>query len=157
MARSLAHLPAEIIIIIASCLPNSGIKTLRLTCKTLCNTVRLRLDRAFLSANPLNITVFRAIADSETFRHGVRELIWDDARLIKDPWGEFHIADPREDVWADEESGTPLWFVDACKENIEDVEMHKMLHIYCRRTPPEPVLLADQIASSSLTRSRPPR
>jgi hypothetical protein len=67
MARSLAHLPAEIIIIIASCLPNSGIKTLRLTCKTLCNTVRLRLDRAFLSANPLNITVFRAIADSETF------------------------------------------------------------------------------------------
>ncbi|KAL2854576.1 hypothetical protein BJX68DRAFT_264474 [Aspergillus pseudodeflectus] len=150
MARSLAHLPAEIIIIIASCLPNSGIKTLRLTCKTLCNTVRLRLDRAFLSANPLNITVFRAIADSETFRHGVRDIIWDDARLVKDLWGEFHIADPREDLWTDEESGAPLWFVDACKENIKDVQMRKMLHVYCRRTPPEPVLLADQIASDHL-------
>ncbi|KAL2819836.1 hypothetical protein BDW59DRAFT_151169 [Aspergillus cavernicola] len=128
MARSFADFPVEIIQIIASYLPNSGIKTLRLTCHTLCNTVCLRLDRAFLSANPLNIAVFRAIADSETFRHGIKEIIWDDARFIKAPLGEFHIADEREDLWIDEETGCPEWFVDACKENREGLEMRKYPH-----------------------------
>ncbi|KAL6231580.1 hypothetical protein BDW75DRAFT_38781 [Aspergillus navahoensis] len=128
MARSFADFPVEIIQIIASYLPNSSIKTLRLTCKPLCNIVRLRLDRAFLSANPLNIAVFRAIADSKIFRHGIKEIIWDDARFIKAPLGEFHIADEREDLWIDEETGCPEWFVNACRENKEDLEMRKYWH-----------------------------
>ncbi|KAL3435194.1 hypothetical protein BDV09DRAFT_195197 [Aspergillus tetrazonus] len=128
MARSFADFPVEIIQMIASYLPNSSIKTLRLTCKLLCNTVSLRLDRAFLSANPLNIAVFRAIADSEIFRHGIEEIIWDDARFIKAPLGEFHIADEREDLWIDEETGCPEWFVNACKENRKDFEMRKYWH-----------------------------
>ncbi|KAL2821458.1 hypothetical protein BDW59DRAFT_150116 [Aspergillus cavernicola] len=65
---SLLHLPTEIITLICNYLPNGSIKALRLTCEEACNTARLRLNRVFLSANPLNISVFRAIADSEIFR-----------------------------------------------------------------------------------------
>ncbi|KAL4990930.1 hypothetical protein BDW68DRAFT_174661 [Aspergillus falconensis] len=41
MTNKLTSLPAEVIQIIASYLPNGGIKTLRLTCRTLCDTGRL--------------------------------------------------------------------------------------------------------------------
>jgi hypothetical protein len=123
MARRFTGLPVEIIQIIAGYLPHSGIKTLRLTCRTLCNAIRLRLDRAFLSANQLNVAVCRAIADSEIFRRGIKEIIWDDARLIHVPLGEFHILDKRDDLWIDEETGCPQWFIDACKKNKEDLKM----------------------------------
>ncbi|KAL3478701.1 hypothetical protein BJX99DRAFT_256117 [Aspergillus californicus] len=94
MARSLAKLPTEIIQIITSYLPNSDIKTLRRTCKAICNTVQLRLNRVFLSANPLNIAVFLAIANSDTFRHGDREIIWDDARFHTLPANAlFYVVD----------------------------------------------------------------
>ncbi|KAL6230488.1 hypothetical protein BDW75DRAFT_234351 [Aspergillus navahoensis] len=73
----------------------------------------LCFDRVFLSANPLKIAVFCAIADSEIFRHSVNETIWDDARFIKAPFGEFHITDSREDLWINEDSGCPYWFVNA--------------------------------------------
>ncbi|KAJ0416006.1 hypothetical protein BJY00DRAFT_326607 [Aspergillus carlsbadensis] len=116
MARRLTQLPVEIIIIVTTYLPNSSIKTLRLTCRTLCNT----------------------------------EIIWDDARLVKEPWSEFHITDQREDLFLDKESRSPQWFVDACKENIEDAHMRKMSHVYSQCTPPAPVLLADQIAPDEL-------
>ncbi|KAL3479630.1 hypothetical protein BJX99DRAFT_255356 [Aspergillus californicus] len=127
--QNFTSLPVEVIALIAGYLPNIGIKSLRLTCRTLCNTVRLRLDRAFLSANPLNIAVFRAIADSETFRHGIKEIIWDDARFIKTPDGEFHPADEREDLWIEEESGCPYWFLDTCEENMEDFQMRSRSHL----------------------------
>lgn len=147
MARSLAALPTEIIAIIAGYLPNSGIKTLRRTCRTLCNTVRLRLDRVFLSANPLNIAVFRAIADSETFRHGIKEIIWDDARFLKVPYEEFHIADSREDLRIDKESGCLQWFVDACKENREDLQMRKFAHLDRGKMPKQIVVAEEQAAT----------
>jgi hypothetical protein len=52
-----------------------------LTCKVLGDITPLSFSRVFLSANSLDIEVFRAIADY-SFRHGITEIIWDDARLI---------------------------------------------------------------------------
>ncbi|KAL2823033.1 hypothetical protein BJX63DRAFT_417418 [Aspergillus granulosus] len=105
LPTSLAKLPTEIIQIITSYLPNSDIKTLRLTCKPLCNTVQLRLNRVFLSANPLNLAVFLAIANN-------------DARFVKlPPDVPFHEID--------KESGCPEWLVSECKENIENRWMRK--------------------------------
>lgn len=77
----LLKLPPEISSTIPSHLSNRDIKSLRLTCKALCALSPLRLDRVFLSANPRNIEVFRAIADHSVLREGVVEIIWDDARL----------------------------------------------------------------------------
>lgn len=45
----------------------------------------LRLFRAYLSANPTDIRVLREVADHEVFPRGIRETVWDDARLIKGP------------------------------------------------------------------------
>ncbi|KAL4798704.1 hypothetical protein BDV19DRAFT_11481 [Aspergillus venezuelensis] len=123
MPRSLAGLPAEMISLIASCLSNRDIKTLRLTCRTFCNSVRLRLDRVFLSANPLNIAVFREIADSEKFQHCVKEIIWDDARFVKSPYDEEMHPEDREELWKDDENRCPWWFAKQCEEQIEDLEM----------------------------------
>lgn len=50
------------------------------------------LSRVFLSANPLNIEVFHAVADHPKFRHQVTEIIWDEARFIAAP-------PPSEDDW----------------------------------------------------------
>lgn len=61
----MARLPAELLAVVSSFLVNKDIKTLRLTSKTLKEGARLRLDRVFLSANPRNIDVFRAIAGHE--------------------------------------------------------------------------------------------
>ncbi|KAL2836873.1 hypothetical protein BJY01DRAFT_258587 [Aspergillus pseudoustus] len=155
MARGLADLPVEVIHLIAGYLPNSGIKTLRRTCRTLCNSVRLRLDRVFLSANPLNLTVFRAIAGSEAFRYGITEIIWDDARLIEEPLGEFHPDDEREYHRIDPETGCPYWFVHACRDNIDELRRRKGFHrnINRGRTPPEAILRANQIADAELPRN----
>lgn len=70
---------------VESYLPNRDIKNLRLVSRDFLNTFRLRLDRVFLSANTLNIEVFRSIADHETFRHHVVEIIWDDSLLVETP------------------------------------------------------------------------
>jgi hypothetical protein len=39
----------------------------------------------FLSAKPLNIKIFCAIADHEEFRHKISEIVWDDARFARGP------------------------------------------------------------------------
>ncbi|KAJ5570873.1 hypothetical protein N7535_004533 [Penicillium sp. DV-2018c] len=78
-------LPLELWSCIASYLSNADMKSLRLTCKQFNNTVSLRLNRVFLSANPLNIEVFRNIASHDKFRHQVNEIIWDEARLHRGP------------------------------------------------------------------------
>lgn len=57
----------------------------RLTCTQINNAVPLRIDRVFLSANPLNIEVFRKIASHEKFRHSTTEVIWVEARLPRGP------------------------------------------------------------------------
>lgn len=56
------------------------------------NSVELRLQRVFLSVNPLNIKVFRAIADHEKFRHKIVEIVWDDARFARGPHGDVDTA-----------------------------------------------------------------
>ncbi|KAF7534425.1 hypothetical protein G7054_g6202 [Neopestalotiopsis clavispora] len=78
---SATELPLELCAMVESHLPNSDIKSLRLVCKDFWGKFHLRLDRVFLSANPLNIHVFRSIADHDIFRHGIVEIVWDDARL----------------------------------------------------------------------------
>ncbi|KAI0144776.1 hypothetical protein BJ166DRAFT_596858 [Pestalotiopsis sp. NC0098] len=78
---SITALPLELCGMVESYLPNRDIKNLRLVSRDFLNRFRLRLDRVFLSANTLNIEVFRSIAGHETFCHRVVEIIWDDARL----------------------------------------------------------------------------
>lgn len=77
----LLRFPPELLTAICSFVPNSDIKNLRRTCSRVCKAVELRLNRVFLSPNPLNISVFRAVADHDVFRLAVREIIYDDARL----------------------------------------------------------------------------
>ncbi|CRL30439.1 Immunoglobulin/major histocompatibility complex, conserved site [Penicillium camemberti] len=69
-------LPLELWGCITSYLSNSDIKNLRLTCVQFKNASILRIDRVFLSANPLNVKVFRCIAGHKKFRHSITEIIW---------------------------------------------------------------------------------
>jgi hypothetical protein len=122
MATLLTELPAELLHLIVGYLPNKSIKALRLTCRTLCNAAQLRLDRVFLSANPLNIAVFRAVADSDTYRHGVKEIVWDDARLEKLLLRNIYRdeADEIEDPqWEDDQDHE--WFIHEMRWNKEDI------------------------------------
>jgi len=73
--------------------------------------VPLRLDRDFLSANSLNINVFRVVTNHELFRHSVTEIIWDDARLSTGPdlegdWSGSYYTWPEPENLA----ACPLWF-----------------------------------------------
>ncbi|KAL2840332.1 hypothetical protein BJX68DRAFT_279014 [Aspergillus pseudodeflectus] len=129
MAVLLPELPAELLYIIASYLPNKSVKALRLTCRTLCSVAPLRLDRVFISANPLNIAVFRAVADSETFRYKVTEIIYDDARLMKPPepdtWnleGEDGYEYGRDlDTDEDDYTCSSPWFMSQLRRNKADM------------------------------------
>lgn len=89
----------------------------------------LRLDRVFLSANPLNIRVFRAIADHEHFRHRVTEIVWDDARLIETNYsfGQSNYSVGQGLLRAKHiPEDCPAWFerarVDALEERFDIVE-----------------------------------
>ena len=75
------QVPAEIWEMILADESNLERKALRLSSRFFSEIIALRLDRVFLSPNPLNIEVLLAIADHETFRHGVMEVIYDDAPL----------------------------------------------------------------------------
>ncbi|KAI1281505.1 hypothetical protein F5Y07DRAFT_262492 [Xylaria sp. FL0933] len=81
----LTCLPAELLISIISNLANRDIKNLRLTNHFFCNTAQLRFSRVFLSANPVNVEVFLTVANHETLRMGITEIIWDDALLTSNP------------------------------------------------------------------------
>ncbi|KUL84067.1 hypothetical protein ZTR_07439 [Talaromyces verruculosus] len=121
---TLICLPAELVGLIVSFLPNRDIKNLRLTCPTLGQMAQLRLGRVFLSANPLNIEVFRAIADHEEFRHNIVEIIWDDARLIEHaPERRLDLLDGEDWAqWGDDPNsyeGIPWWFEESYEENIK--------------------------------------
>jgi hypothetical protein len=74
----------------------------------------------FLSANPLNIEVFRAIADHDSFRRGVVEIIWDDTLLAN----EIELNDNRRNTLSIYASiglveGVPEWFQRICEWNLE--------------------------------------
>ncbi|KAJ5722167.1 hypothetical protein N7488_000202 [Penicillium malachiteum] len=75
------HLPAELIYLITEHLTPQNIKNLRLVCKRL--ILPLNITRVFLSPNPTNISVLRAIADNDKFRLHIKELIWDHATLVQ--------------------------------------------------------------------------
>ncbi|OQE86103.1 hypothetical protein PENNAL_c0022G07032 [Penicillium nalgiovense] len=77
---------------------------MRLASKQFSNAVELRLQRVFLSANPLNIEVFRAVADHQKFRHQVTEIIWDDARLPRGPRARMGLPGWENELVSDEET-----------------------------------------------------
>jgi len=72
---NLSTLPAELVDNIANFLPKRDIKSLRLTSRLVHNCARLRLDRVFICANPLNIRVVEEVANHEYYRKGVTEII----------------------------------------------------------------------------------
>ncbi|KAH7127777.1 hypothetical protein B0J13DRAFT_453611 [Dactylonectria estremocensis] len=81
----LIDLPTELHALITCHLVNQDLKNLRLTCHLFGDSVHLRIDRVFLSTNPLDVSVCRAVADHEFYRTRVVELIWDEARLTLPP------------------------------------------------------------------------
>ncbi|KAF5649032.1 hypothetical protein F52700_852 [Fusarium sp. NRRL 52700] len=110
----LPRIPQELVNAISQHLDGSDLKALRETCPAMARAIPLRFARVFISANSLNIHVFKAIADHETFRHQVTEVIWDDARLFtgperwqyKDEW-EYYGREPEMIVTR---NGCPKWF-----------------------------------------------
>ncbi|CAG8250162.1 unnamed protein product [Penicillium salamii] len=153
-------LPFELWELIAGHLSNADRKSLRLTCTQITNAVPLRINRGFLSANPLNIDVFRKIASHERFRQTVTEVIWDEARLSPGPpridqtaKGDGLSSDEDEPNntrrWTvferrmrqhedDDNNRCPNWFKDACDENLrilrsrKGADVDRPEHVACR-------------------------
>ncbi|KAI1451538.1 hypothetical protein F4805DRAFT_451124 [Annulohypoxylon moriforme] len=130
-SSKLTSLPTELLASIVSYLPNRDIKSVRRTCKLLHGIAHLRLTRVFLSPNPKNIKVFREIANHETFRKGIVEIIYDDARLAKPPMlpekgtDEYKPKDAYEEEKCLEAHEAPLWFVKECDENAFSLNARK--------------------------------
>ncbi|OQD99108.1 hypothetical protein PENSOL_c007G03620 [Penicillium solitum] len=148
---TLPALPFELWGCIASYLCNSDIKNFRLSCVQFKNASILRIDRVFLSANPLNVEVFRCIAGHDEFRHSVTEIIWDEARLARGPHGFNESTEGTENFsdedeggntreWAQKygsyiqelilerhafEDGCPKWFKHACEKNLDILRQRK--------------------------------
>ncbi|KAF5506136.1 hypothetical protein CGCS363_v004529 [Colletotrichum siamense] len=139
----IATAPFEICALVFAPLDNCHLKALRLTCKRLAHLIspHLRFKRVFISASPLDVQVFRAIAEHDIFRRNVREIVWDDARYEKPPpdfvtfEGEYNdecvYADEYPDDLEEEDDddgpkkiprSVPIWYFIRCKENIEYLE-----------------------------------
>ncbi|OOQ82249.1 hypothetical protein PEBR_39645 [Penicillium brasilianum] len=136
----LAAISPEIRLLILSFLTNRDRKCLRLTCKVLSDVTPLCLSRLFLSANPLDIEVFHAIADHPQFRRQIKEIIWDDARFVSTPplsddyWWEVieggiqsspQLPELDSDSDSNSESSLPRWFRKECENNIQFIEHRK--------------------------------
>ncbi|KAJ5109960.1 hypothetical protein N7532_002605 [Penicillium argentinense] len=150
---SLPELPPELWGYISSHLSHTDIKSFRLACSQFNNAVFLRLDRVFLSANPLNIEVFCKVASHDKLRHQVTEIIWDEACLTRGPprtpetheghellsdedepdnnreWAEHYSEFYQEELLErhedEEENGCPNWFKEACEKNIDILKSRK--------------------------------
>lgn len=111
--------PPELISIIVSFLPNKDVKSLRLTCKALGEISPFSSSRVFLSANSLNIQVFRAVADHPKFRHEIKEIIWDDARFVSAPltWKTMYLNIDPERTEIDSNKRCHIWFTEQCEDN----------------------------------------
>ncbi|KAH8679492.1 hypothetical protein BGZ61DRAFT_457220 [Ilyonectria robusta] len=129
------HLPRELLDNILSRLPNSDIKSLRSTCTNLHNIVQLRLSRLFLSPNPLNVAVFRAVANHEEFRRNIVEIIYDDARLahpaeVKSFWGSDEDHDDDEgNTDIGDISGVPAWYLKEFRDNSSLIAEYGILDV----------------------------
>ncbi|KAL3590968.1 hypothetical protein FPOAC2_13173 [Fusarium poae] len=110
----LPKLPKELRDEIYAHLKSDDVKNLRATCSAMAKLIPLSFDRVFISANSLNLKVFRAIADDEIIRHQVTEIVWDDARLTTKPDLEEDRDEYEEDdVDPDDivtDNGCPHWF-----------------------------------------------
>lgn len=111
--------PPEMISLIVSFLPNKDVKSLRLACKALGEITPFSSSRVFLSANSLNIQVFRAVADHPKFSQEITEIIWDDARFVSAPliWENVHPTIDPQSVQTNPDERCPNWFVEECLEN----------------------------------------
>ncbi|KFX97115.1 hypothetical protein O988_05024 [Pseudogymnoascus sp. VKM F-3808] len=132
----LTQLPPEILNVIIDQVPNSTIKNLRLTCRFYLETVPLRLNRVFISANPCNVEVFTAIANHEVFRTRITEIIWDDALLHgrfvprDDDYGSdddcYDLDEGDDDAFdkngIDWRGKVPGWFRAACRDNVNFIK-----------------------------------
>ncbi|KAF3397950.1 hypothetical protein F1880_005795 [Penicillium rolfsii] len=123
----LVHLPTEILLWVASFLPNQDRKSLRLASKKLGETTPLSFSRVFLSANSLDIKVLRSIANHPDLREQVTEIIWDDARFISAPasWEDYEPYIDHSGLQITDEEGCPKWFLQECKENIRSLKQRK--------------------------------
>ncbi|WZH42015.1 F-box domain-containing protein [Fusarium acuminatum] len=110
----LPQLPNELLEAVFALLDGDDVKNLRATCSAMAEVIPLSFDRVFISANSLNLKVFRAIADDETIRHQVTEIVWDDARLSTGPeLGEERMEYEEDGVDPDDavtDNGCPFWF-----------------------------------------------
>ncbi|KAI1069459.1 hypothetical protein LB507_008808 [Fusarium sp. FIESC RH6] len=120
---NLPTLPAELVDNIANFLPNRDIKSLRLTSRFVHNCVKLRLDRVFISANPLNIHVVEEVANHEYFRKGVTEIIWDESYF------EWRETIPPDHKYKNGEfmfsEGCPLWYYSGGRDAIHQLAESK--------------------------------
>ncbi|ETS84945.1 hypothetical protein PFICI_02970 [Pestalotiopsis fici W106-1] len=125
---NLTCIPSEICRLVAALLENCDIKNLRLVCRVLRDNFPLRIGRVFLSANPLNVQTFRSIAEHEVYRHGITEIVWDDAQLVAG-LGQEEGEEMQQDQGypSDEENGhsAPRWFSLACRKNLGDERSRK--------------------------------
>ena len=107
-------------------LPNRDLKSARLTCSGLGNAVRLRIDRVFISANPRNVEVARAIADNENYRRDVVEVIWDDSLLQDDFNGSADSSDD-SDSQDDSNDAPPGWFRRKLQGNLDYILTERLV------------------------------
>ncbi|KAJ5628054.1 hypothetical protein N7490_010282 [Penicillium lividum] len=127
----LLQLSAEILLMVASFLPNRDLKSLHLANKLLCETTPLSFSRVFLSANSLDIKVLRSVANHPDFRKQVTEIIWDDARFVSAPmcWEEGEPYIDRSVLQINDEEGCPTWFSNECKDNIRSMKQRKRFDV----------------------------
>ncbi|KAF5670453.1 hypothetical protein FDENT_11212 [Fusarium denticulatum] len=126
----LDRLPLELLNQVIYTLPNADIKSLRLTCSYLGNISLPRFNRVFISASPRDIEVFTLIANHDTFRFKVTEIIYDDSRFDQ-TWSKRFIktndntADHRRALWCFRRFYNPIVRVIDTKEE----EYQSMPHV----------------------------
>ncbi|KAI8225245.1 hypothetical protein K4K54_004678 [Colletotrichum sp. SAR 10_86] len=159
----IANSPFEIAALVFSYVDNIDIKNLRLSCKKLANFVspHLRFKRVFIGASPLNVEVFRAVAEHETFRHDVSEIVWDESRYetpsdrdhrYDGDWDRFdegsdHSSDEGDDEdspWIKRPRGVPFWFCRCYHAAIESLEERRQHDV---ETLPQYVEASKQLAA----------
>ncbi|KAK5994469.1 hypothetical protein PT974_04944 [Cladobotryum mycophilum] len=86
----------------------------------------LRINRVFLSPNPRNIEVFRAVANHAELRHRIVEIIYDDARLLRSAEEAIHQA--HYDDHDDWNNDVDLeWFRLARDENLRTLKARRFM------------------------------